>query len=107
MQKPPTVQSSQAVWPGPAWYLPAAQRVQIDMLLLGANEPGEHQPGWAEPVAHAAPAGHSTQSSCEVIGRASVMFWWRPDGHGSGAAAPTAQYEPVVQSSHVVRPGRS
>ena len=40
-----------------------------------------------------------------MFSRASVAFWWRPDGHGSGAAAPSAQYEPAVQSSHAVLPG--
>ena len=77
------------------------------MPTPGANEPGAHQPGSVEPVAHAAPAGHSTQSSWEVIARESIVFWWRPEGHGSGAAAPSAQYEPAVHSSHVVLPGRS
>ena len=61
------------------------------MPVMGAYEPGAHHPGSAEPVAHAAPAGHSTQSSWEVIGRASVVFWWRPDGQGSGEAEPSAQ----------------
>ena len=74
------------------------------MPLLGANEPGAHQPGSTEPVAHAAPAGHSTQSSWEVIARVSVVFWWWPEGHGSGADAPSAQYEPAVQSRHAVLP---
>ena len=80
------------------------------MPTEAANEPGAHHPGSAEPVAHAAPAGHSTQSSgvvIEMLCRASVVFWWRPDGQGSGEAAPRAQYEPAVQSSHVVLPGLS
>ena len=77
------------------------------MPVVDANEPGAHQPGSAEPVAHAAPAGHSTQSSWEVMARVSDVFWWRPDGQGSGEAAPSVQYEPAVQSSHVVLPGRA
>ena len=77
------------------------------MLVLGAKEPGAHHPGSAEPVAHAAPAGHSMQSSWEVITRATVVFWWRPAGQGSGETAPSAQYEPAVQSSHAVLPGPS
>ena len=35
---------------------------------------------------------------------ATVMFWWRPDGHGSGAAAPASQYEPAKHSRHAVSP---
>ena len=42
-----------------------------------------------------------------MLSRASVAFWWRPDGHGSGAAAPSAQKEPDVQPSHAVVPGRA
>ena len=77
------------------------------MPALGAIEPGAHQPGSAEPVAHAAPAGHSTQSSWEIIARVSDAFWWWPDGHGRGAAAPSAQYEPAVHSRHAVPPWAS
>ena len=86
-----SVHSRHAVAPSPPWYVPAAQRVQVAMLALDANEPGAHHPGLAEPVAHAAPAGHSMQSSALVIARVSVVFWWRPDGHGSGEAAPSVQ----------------
>ena len=56
--------------------------------------PGLHSVGSGAPVEQKAPAGHSTQSCSLVIERLSaviVPFWWRPDGHGSAAAAPTSQ----------------
>ena len=89
-----SVHAMQPVAPLAFWYVPAAHRSHAPLPEMGANEPGAHHPGSAEPVAHAAPAGHSTQSSCDVIemiSRASVTFWWRPDGQGNGEAAPTAQ----------------
>ena len=67
--------------------------------------PGLHDVGSAAPVEQKAPAEHSTQSFSLVIERlsaASVPFWWRPDGHGSAADAPSAQYEPATHSKHAV-----
>ena len=86
--------ASHAVWPSPSWYLPASQLLQVPWLALGCTVPGEHGVGSAAPVEQKAPAGHSTQSSSLVIDRLSaviVPFWWRPDGHGSGADAPSLQ----------------
>ena len=67
---------------------------QVPRLELGCTVPGEHSIGSAAPVEQKAPAGHATQSSSLVIDRLSaviVPFWWRPDGHGSAADAPSAQ----------------
>ena len=36
-----------------------------------------------------------------------MPFWWRPDGHGSAADAPSAQYEPATHSKHAVSPDAS
>ena len=50
------------------------------------------------------------QSSALVIDRlkaAIVLFWCRPDGHGSAADAPAAQYEPAVHVEHAVAPSSS
>ena len=60
----------------------------------GCTVPGEHGVGSAAPVEQKAPAGQPTQSSSLVIEMLStviVPFWWRPDGHGSGADAPSLQ----------------
>ena len=61
-------------------------------------------------MTQACPGGHGTQSSSLVIDRLSaaiVMFWWRPDGHGSGAAEPSLQYDPALHVSHAVWPSLS
>ena len=58
-------------------------------------------------MTQACPGGHGTQSSSLVIDRLSnviVPFWWRPDGHGSGADDPSSQYEPATHSKHAVSP---
>ena len=77
--------------------VPASQRVHVPWLAFGCTVPGEHGVGSAAPVEQKAPAGHSTQSSSLAIARLStimVLFWWRPDGQGSGADDPFMQYEP-------------
>ena len=74
--------------------VPASQLAHVPWLLLGCLVPGEHSVGSAAPVEQKVPAGHMTQSSSLSMGRLSaaiVTFWWRPDGHGSGADAPTSQ----------------
>ena len=86
--------ASHAVWPSPPWYVPASQLAHVPWLALGCTVPGEHSVGSAAPVEQKAPAGQPTQSSSLVIERLSdviMLFWWRPDGHGSGADAPASQ----------------
>ena len=60
----------------------------------GCAVPGAQSVGSAAPVEQKAPAGQLMQSSSLVIEMFSaviVLFWWRPDGHGSGADAPASQ----------------
>ena len=74
--------------------LPASHLAHVPCATKGCTVPGLHAVGAAAPVEQKAPAGHSTQSSSLVIDRLSaviVPFWWRPDGHGSGAAEPSLQ----------------
>ena len=88
------MQLEQAVLPKPLWNLPASQSAHTLWLAYGCTVPGLHSVGSAAPVEQKAPAGHSMQSSSLVIERLSaviVPFWWRPDGHGSGADAPSEQ----------------
>ena len=88
------MQSRHDVLPTSPWYLPASQLAHVLWMALGCTVPGEHSVGSAAPVEQKAPAGQPTQSSSLVIDRLSaviVPFWWRPDGHGSGADAPASQ----------------
>ena len=101
------MQASHAVSPASSWNRPASQLAHEPWLALGCTVPGLHSVGSAAPVEQNDPDGHATQSSSLVIDRLSaviVPFWWRPDGHGSAADAPSAQYEPAVQSKHAVLP---
>ena len=36
-----------------------------------------------------------------------VLFWYRPEGHGSAAEAPDMQKDPAGHSKHAVRPDSS
>ena len=80
------------------------------MLLFGATVPGLHAVGSAEPVEHAEPAGHAMQSSAlviEMFSSRSVAFWCVPALHGSGADAPSGQYDPSSHGLHVFLPDSS
>ena len=93
-QYEPATHSRHAVAPLALMNEPASQLAHVPWLALGCTVPGEHSVGSAAPVEQKAPAGQPTQSSFLVIDKLSaviVPFWWRPDGHGSGADAPTSQ----------------
>ena len=49
-----------------------------------------------EPVEHALPAGQAVHSAADVR---LVAFEYEPSSHGSGALAPSMQYEPSVHVS--------
>ena len=69
--------------------------------------PGLHTVGSTVPVEQNEPAGHVRQSSALVMDRLSaaiMAFWKRPDGQGSAADAPSAQYEAGEQATHAVWP---
>ena len=106
-QYEPATHSKHAVAPLALMNEPASQLAHVPWLALGCTVPGEHSVGSAAPVEQKAPAGQPTQSSSLVIERLSaviVPFWWRPDGHGSPAEAPSMQKAPGVQSKHEVLP---
>ena len=53
------------------------------------------------PVEHEWPTEHAVQlSACHR----SVPLEYEPDGHGSGADAPSAQNEPATHAAHAVAP---
>ena len=106
-QYEPATHSKHAVWPLAFMNVPAPQLVQLPWLVAGCTVPGLHSVGSAAPVEQNDPDGHTTQSPSLVIERLStliVAFWWRPDGHGSEADAPAAQYAPATHSKQAVRP---
>ena len=73
-----------------SWNLPAGHKSHVSFRGLAAMEPGKHGFSSAEPIGQYVPLGHTTQSASLVI-VVSVEFIRVPPGHGSGAAAPSAQ----------------
>ena len=66
-----------------------------------AKLPGKQGVGAVLPVEHAWPTGHAVQlSACHK----SVPLEYEPDGHGSGADAPSAQNDPATHAEHAVAP---
>ena len=59
--------------------------------------------GSVAPVLQAEPRGQGVHS---VIDERPVALLKEPASQGNGALLPISQYEPGVQSSHVVLPGR-
>ena len=107
-QYEPGVQSKHTSLPLVFMNLPAAHLVHVPCSTSGCTVPGLHAVGSVAPVEQNDPDGHATQSSSLVIDMpiaVNVLFWWRPDGHGSGDVEPSSQYEPGVQSTQLVAPG--
>ena len=81
--------------------MPALQLLHDGCPGRSWNEPGLQQVGSAAPVEHEWPALHAVQlSACHR----SVPLEYEPDGHGSGADAPSAQNEPATHAAHAVAP---
>ena len=63
--------------------------------------PAAHGVGTVLPVEHEWPFEHAVQlSACHR----SVLLEYEPDGHGSGADAPSAQNDPATHAAHAVMP---
>ena len=78
-----------------------AQSLHFDALGAAAIVPAAHGVGTVLPVEHEWPALHAVQlSACHR----SVPLEYEPDGHGSGADAPSAQNEPATHAAHAVAP---
>ena len=106
--KEPGKQAKHAVSPLAFMKVPATQSVHALWPSSGCTVPRPHSVGSVAPVEQNDPDGHATQSSSLVIEMPSaviVLFWWRPDGHGSAADDPASQYEPATHSKHAVSPG--
>ena len=81
--------------------MPLAQSVQVAAPSAAAIVPAAHGVGTVLPVEHEWPALHAVQlSACHR----SVPLEYEPDGHGSGADAPSAQNEPATHAAHAVMP---
>ena len=77
------------------------QSVQVAAPSAAAMVPAAHGVGTVLPVEHEWPALHAVQlSACHR----SVPLEYEPDGHGSGADAPSAQYDPATHAAHAVLP---
>ena len=57
---------------------------------VGLYVPGAHAVSFAEPTGQNVPSAHVKQSPSPVM-KGSKVFMRVPPGHGSGAAAPSAQ----------------
>ena len=63
--------------------------------------PAAHADGTTLPVLHELPAGQTVHSIAAVR---FVAFEYEPESHGSGADAPSGQYEPATQARQLVCP---
>ena len=101
LQCRPGEQSSQVVAPSSDWKEPSGHFEQAGAPSPAAKVPAEHGVGATLPVEHEWPTGHAVQlSACHR----SVPLEYEPDGHGSGADAPSAQYDPATHAKHAVLP---
>ena len=81
--------------------MPLAQSLHFDALGAAAIVPAAHGVGTVLPVEHAWPTGQPVQlSACHR----SVSLEYEPEGHGSGADAPSAQNDPATHAEHAVAP---
>ena len=83
------------------WNLPAMHSSQAAVLLLGATVPGLHGVCSVLPVGAKWPASVSVHSA--ALGRLEA-FEYVPSAHGSGALAPSGQYEPGSHATHARSP---
>ena len=82
-----------AVEPAAGRNVPAGHMSQDGCPVAFWKVPGLHGVGFAAPVEHEWPAGHTMQWAALVITGMST-FWYRPAGQGSGSAQPMGQKEP-------------
>ena len=90
--------------PWRSWYVPGSQLRHVEWAVVLVMVPGAHGVGFAEPVAHAEPAGHAVQLSAW---ERPVWLEYVPAKHGSSADAPSGQMLPWPHSLHRVWPSLS
>lgn len=100
-QYDPGTQAMQLLAPMPPWYWPASHGVQAVKPVVFATLPAVHGVGLVAPVLHECPGQHSSHCSALCTPERLVQ---RLDGQGSGAVAPSAQYDPGTQLTHSVAP---
>ena len=86
----PGVHAAQAVEPGSAWKLPAAQLTHIDALSWSLKVPGAQSVATALPTEQKVPTGQIKHSLTFII-TGSVGSFRLPAGQGSGALEPWMQ----------------
>ena len=83
-----------AVSPATSWNVPAAQLVHDSALALGLTVPGAQSVGALDPTLQKVPSGHVTHwlmLDIAMFIASIVALVDVPPGHGSAAAAPSAQ----------------
>ena len=79
----------QLVWPSSSWYVPAGHLVQTSCFEALLNVPAAHGVSASLPTGQNVPSLQTVQLSALTI--AMPTFFVVPPGHGSAAAAPSAQ----------------
>ena len=86
----PGVQLSHAVWPDASWKEPATHGVHVSCRAWLLYVPGAHGVAASEPTLQYVPTPHSTHWLTLLITTLPLGLCV-PPGHGSAAAAPSAQ----------------
>ena len=84
------MQSSHAVWPALAWNLPATQLVHVSCCAWSLYVPGAHGVAASLPTLQYVPTPHVTHWLALLMITLPLGLCV-PPGHGSAAAAPSAQ----------------
>ena len=100
-QYEPGAHAWHSVWPDAFMNLPAAQLSHLGCLFPGCTVPALHGVCSVLPVGAKWPASVSTHSLSLVR---FVAFEYEPFAHGSGALAPSGQYDPGSQATHACLP---
>ena len=93
-----------AVAPEASWYVPALHWSHEPRPSPAVNVPAAQRVGFLLPVGEKYPASVREHSTALVR---SVASPYRPATHGSGAAAPSGQKEPLAHALHDVAPSLS
>jgi len=100
-QYEPGTHAWHSVWPDAFMNLPAAQLSHFGCLLRFCTVPALHGVCSVLPVGAKWPSSVALHSSALVR---LVAFEYEPSSHGSGALAPSGQYEPGSQARHACSP---
>ena len=86
--------------PKSGWYVPAAHALHVALPAI-AKVPASQGTAEVDPLAHADPAGHDSQSNADVPPAVERNV---PASHDVTAAAPASQYPPAGHGSQLDAP---